>query len=184
MTKILGIDPGTRNLGLVVVDTEQREVLASVNVNCGSLAHPATFAKVVWREISKLHERHGIEEVKSEAPPYGLTDARGRGAVQEMVKKCKVVAGLHRVMGAVDAWAIQNGVRVSYITPQEIKNFSGQVIGLPYSKWPKKGPRKTRPEKKWGVREAATRLANGGSNTDHEADAVVAAFYGTVLETA
>jgi len=168
---VLGVDPGYQNLGIALVDTSKRSVLASTTVACGG--NPWTQHKILSRELPLFLEDYPKPDlIATETPPFGFS-GRGSGG--------KTACLMWHVIGGLSMWAAQQGIQVKDITPTGLKAYAGEVIGMGYNAWPQRGKTKTRSEIKWGISEAVKKLLDGrrkssAANSDHEADAVLIAF--------
>lgn len=163
---VLGIDPGYRSLGLALVDTEKGKILSAETVDCGT--NPVTQHKLLNLALDEFMANHpGVELVATERPPFGFSGAAGG----------KTACLMWWVLGGLGSWAARRSIPLRDITPKALKNFAVATIGKRYEDWPQKGKYKTRSEKKWGMAEAVKKLTGANEHSsDHEADAVLAAF--------
>ena len=162
---VLGIDPGFRSLGLALVDTAAGEVLATRTVDCGQVYYAQH--KTVNRALEELFEEFPLpQRVATENVPNGFA-GKGSGG--------RTACTMHWVLGGVGLWAAQHGIPMAGIAPKALKTFACKVIGVPYTSW--KGAKGSRAQAKWGISEAVKVLTGSDeSSSDHEADAVLAAF--------
>ena len=159
---ILGCDPGFRNLGLSLYDSDSGEVLLAKTVNCGS--QPLAFAKVLLRELADFECYGTISTVATERPPYAFG---GRATKYPSMIWC--------AMGALSYWAHSTFPSVSFrtLSVDVIKGFAARTL----KEQRRKGG--TRTNKKKQVKEAVhllTTYPDGHKPTDHEDDATLAAL--------
>ena len=72
--RILGVDPGYRNLGLALLDIneEQRIVtpLWSGSLSVGTADNGLNYVKFLWPKLNEIYAEHGCDGVASETPPF------------------------------------------------------------------------------------------------------------------
>jgi len=107
--KILGIDPGTNNLGFAILDVSNRELLVRdhgvFHLPRGD-THQEKLHKI-FLKIGELIDSHGPTEMAIEAPFYGKN-------VQSMLK-------LGRAQGVAIAAALNKSITVQEYSPKKIK---------------------------------------------------------------
>ena len=107
--KILGIDPGTNNLGFAILDVSNRELLVrdhGVFHLPRADTHQEKLHKI-FLKIGELIDNHGPAEMAIEAPFYGKN-------VQSMLK-------LGRAQGVAIAAALNKSITVQEYSPKKIK---------------------------------------------------------------
>lgn len=157
---ILGCDPGYRNLGLSLYDTETKQVVLAKTVNCGS--QPLAFAKVLLRELPDFEAYGPVKIVATERPPYSF----GRATKHAAMIWC--------VMGALSWWATHKfGATFRPLSVDVIKGFAARAVGEARNEGG------TRTDRKRQVKDAVKKMTTypeGHTPTDHENDATLAAI--------
>lgn len=158
--KILGVDPGYRNLGLTLLDISQSgkaaHLLFSNNMSVGKATAPLAFTKFLWPELDRINRVHGpIEGIASETPPF-------------IMGQIKTTAFLWAVSTIVVAWAHVNKVAFRHASPISLKHGVCRGLGR---EWDKRYI-----PKKSDVKTLINRLIGDSCSTSHENDAALAAL--------
>jgi Holliday junction resolvasome RuvABC endonuclease subunit len=158
--KILGVDPGYRNLGLCLVEVSSSgkiaQVIYSKNMSVGKATAPLAFTKFLWPELEEIHKNHGpIEAVASETPPF-------------IMGQIKTTAFLWAVSSIVVAWSHVKQIPFRHASPISLKRAVCRGLGR---EWDKRYiPKKSE------VKLLITRLTGQSCTTSHENDAALAAL--------
>ncbi len=160
---VLGVDPGTRQLGLSLVDTSAKEVLRTVCIDTGK--DNTVRQRLLRVQLEDFLQGALPELIATETPPHGFSGSKNGGAT---------ACGLWYILGGIAFWAAEMRIPISMVSPVDLKKYASYVIGVPYSDW--KGKAGSRALKKWGIKQAVAKLTGQENPTDHEADAVLAAF--------
>ena len=154
--RILGIDPGYRNLGLAIIDIQPSgaHIVWSENMSVGSASNGLFFVKFLWPKLDELYVKYGIEGLASETPPF-------------IMKQVKTTALLWAVSTITVCWAYHRGLPFRHASPISIKKAVARALGLPWRQ-------KSMPKKK-EVREAVIQYTGNGLGS-HENDAVLSAI--------
>lgn len=160
---VLGVDPGTRQLGLSLVDTTAGEVLRTTCIDTGK--DNTVRQRLLRVQLEDFLAGALPELVATETPPHGFAGSKNGGAT---------ACGLWYILGGIAYWAAEMRVPISMISPANLKLYACRTIDIPYQDW--EGKSGSRSKKKWGIKQAVARLTGTENPTDHEADAVLAAF--------
>lgn len=158
--KILGVDPGYRNLGLCLVDISSSGKAAqrvySTNMSVGRATAPLAFTKFLWPELDRIHRVHGpIEGIASETPPF-------------IMGQIKTTAFLWAVSSIVVAWSHVNKTAFRHASPISLKRATCRGLGR---EWDKRYiPKKSE------VKQLIVQLLGESAGTSHENDAALAAL--------
>lgn len=160
---VLGVDPGTRQLGLSLVDTSAQKVLRTVCIDTGR--DNAVRQRLLRVQLEDFLQGVLPELVATETPPHGFAGSKNGGAT---------ACGLWYILGGIAFWAAEMRIPISMVSPAQLKLYAARTIDIPYNEW--EGKSGSRSKKKWGIKEAVSQLTGTDNPTDHEADAVLAAF--------
>ncbi len=158
--RVLGVDPGYRNLGLAIVDIaddqQSAEVIYSKSMSVGKSTAPMAFTKFLWPELERLNADYGpIEAIASETPPF-------------IMGQIKTTAFLWAVSSIIVAWAHNRQLAFRHASPLSLKKAVCRALGRPWN-------RKYIP-KKSEVKLAVQGITACKSGTSHEHDAALAAL--------
>jgi Holliday junction resolvasome RuvABC endonuclease subunit len=156
--RILGVDPGYRNLGLSILEVDGPEVtlIYSKTMSVGRVTAPMAFTKFLWPALEELNREHGpIDGIASETPPF-------------IMGQIKTTAFLWAVSSIIVAWAHVNGVAFRHASPLSLKRAVCRILR---QEWDKKYIPKKR-----DVKLAVRQVLGASGQTSHEDDATLAAL--------
>lgn len=158
MLRVLGADPGFKNLGLAVVEFSETGaapvVLWSQDVYVGDADHPERYAPMLVPYLENVYGEWSFTAVAAETPPM-------------IQKNLKTSCMLQRTFGVVDGWAACRGIPVQYRSPVALKAAARRVLGITDAKESSKGM----------MRAACEQILGGKARrTSHENDAFFAAW--------
>lgn len=156
--RVLGIDPGYKNLGLAVVELSETgaapTVLWSQDVYVGETATPEHYSQTLVPYLNNVYSQWEFTAIGTETPPF----------IQQQIQ---TTALIHRVFGNIECWAYERGLPVRYIFPTTIKTKARNLLGIKDVKENSKGL----------IRTAVEHILGGKARrTSHENDAVFAAW--------
>lgn len=152
--KVLGVDPGYRNLGLTVVDLKSMTILHSENMTVGHSDNIISFVKFLYPKLTELHEKYNFTGIGSETPPF-------------IMRQIKTTAGLWAVSSIIMSWAFERGMPFRHASPISLKRAVVRYNGDVWDK--KKIPKKAE------VKVVIKKLYGSCCKTSHEDDAALAA---------
>ena len=152
--KVLGIDPGYRNLGLTVVDLKSMTILHSENMTVGHSDNIMSFLKFLYPKLIALHAEYNFGAIGSESPPF-------------IMRQIKTTAGLWAVSSIILAWAYERDIPFRHASPLSLKRA---VVAYNGEKWDRK-----KIPKKPAIRKVVSSLFGSHCKTSHEDDAALAA---------
>jgi len=152
--KVLGIDPGYRNLGLTIVDLKSMTILHSENMTVGHSENIMSFVKFLYPKLTQLHREYNFAGIGCESPPF-------------IMRQIKTTAGLWAVVSIVLSWAFERDIPFRHASPLSLKRA---VVTYNGEKWDKK-----KIPKKHEVKVVIKKLYGDCCKTSHEDDAALAA---------
>ena len=152
--KVLGIDPGFRNLGLTIVDLKSMTILHSENMTVGHSENIISFVKFLYPKLTELHKQYNFQGIGAESPPF-------------IMKQIKTTAGLWAVMSIVMSWAFERDIPFRHASPISLKRA---VVSYNGDQWNKK-----KIPKKREIKVVVKKLYGDCCKTSHEDDAALAA---------
>ena len=152
--KVLGIDPGFRNLGLTIVDLKSMTILHSENMTVGHSDNILSFIKFLHPKLTQLHKEYNFMGIGAETPPF-------------IMKQIKTTAGLWAVVSIIVSWAYERNIPFRHASPISLKRA---VVQINEGQWNRK-----KIPKKAEVKVAIKKLYNNCCKTSHEDDAALAA---------
>lgn len=157
--RILGVDPGYRNLGLALLDIneEQRIVtpLWSGSLSVGTADNGLNYVKFLWPKLNEIYAEHGCDGVASETPPF-------------IMRQIKTTAMLWSVSSVISCWAYTSGLSFRHAAPMTLKRAVSRALGRKFER--KKVPKKS------DVKTAVEQYMGTSFKTSHENDAALAAI--------
>lgn len=156
--RVLGFDPGVKNLGLAVLDREAPgeplEVLWSANMFVGEMDAPDTYSRSLVPYLDNIFNEFHFEAVGGEEPPI-------------IMEQIKTTARIQRVCGILDGWACAHDLKVRTRPPTTLKAAARRLLRIEDPK-----------ENSKNMMRAAVEKILGGKarRTSHENDAVFAAW--------
>lgn len=156
--RVLGIDPGYKNLGLAVVEFSETgaapTVLWSQAAYVGETASPEHYSRTIIPYLNNIYTDWAFTAVGAETPPFIREDVQ-------------TTALIHRVFGNIECWAFERGLPVRYVSPRSIKAKARRLLGITDVEENSKGL----------IRTAVEQIVHGkAQRTSHENDAVFAAW--------
>jgi len=152
--KVLGIDPGYRNLGLTVVDLNSMTILHSENMTVGHSDNIISFVKFLYPKLTQLHKEYNFAGIGAESPPF-------------IMRQIKTTAGLWSVVSIIMSWAFGRDIPFRHASPISLKRAVVKYNGAVWDK--KKIPKKAE------VKVVIKKLYGTCCKTSHEDDAALAA---------
>ena len=158
--KILGVDPGYRNLGLCLVEVSDTgkaaQILYSRNMSVGKATAPMAFTKFLWPALEEIHKEHGpINGIASETPPF-------------IMGQIKTTAFLWAVSSIIVAWSHAHQIAFRHASPISLKRAVCRGLGREWNS--KYIPKKSE------VKLLVSKLLGQDCTTSHENDAALAAL--------
>lgn len=154
--RVLGVDPGYRNLGLAILEIEGSEVrlIHSRCMAVGRVTAPLAFTKFLWPALNELDQEFGpIDGIASETPPF-------------IMGQIKTTAFLWAVSSIIVAWSHAKGLAFRHASPLSLKRAVCKILGVEWD-------RKYIPKKR-DVKQAVKKLLAESGGTSHEDDAILA----------
>ena len=164
LLRVLAIDPGYANLGIAILDMQRgtkgvnsvRKVVFSDTLRVGDAAHPLLFARKLIPHLNKLDEEYGpFDVIGMEGPTF-------------IMRRVMVTALIWHVIGVLTGWAEARKIPIRHRTPIQLKKAACFLLE-------KKFDQKNIP-KKSDIRKAIDKLGHHPRRTNHENDAILAAF--------
>lgn len=107
--RVLGIDPGTRNLGYAILEKKLNNIylLESGVLKLSKIKDQYNKLKEIYYFVDNIIKKYNIEQISIESVFYGEN-------IQSMFK-------LGRVHGCIITCALNNNIKITEFSPREIK---------------------------------------------------------------